>query len=59
MSSPPPLQGPVRSAEAVNAEIRALLERTRRQLSAVERAEYDLPVAEYEAAVRWEMTTAA
>jgi hypothetical protein len=43
----------------VNAEIRALLERTRRRLSDVERAEYEGLVEEYEAARRAEITTAA
>lgn len=60
MSTTPPSDGPVRSAAAVNAAIRALLERTRRRLSDAERAEYDLLlVEEHEAAVREEMTTAA
>jgi Arc/MetJ family transcription regulator len=59
MSTPPPPEGAVRSAETVNAAIRALLERTRRRLSDAERAEYEGLVREYAAAVAGEMTTAA
>ena len=59
MSITPPPAGRPRSVAAVNADIRALLERTRRRLSDVERAEYDHLVAEYEAAVRRGVTTAA
>ena len=59
MSISPPPSGPPRPAAAVNADIRALLERTRRRLSDAERAEYDQLVAEYEAAVRGDVTTAA
>ena len=55
-STPPP--GP-RSADELNAAIRALLERTRRRLSDAERAEYDLLVAEWEAAVRGGIVEAA
>ena len=43
----------------MNADIRALLERTRRRLSDAERAEYEGLVEEYEAARRAEITTAA
>jgi hypothetical protein len=43
----------------VNAEIRALLERTRRRLSDVERCEYEELLREYAEAVRAEVTTAA
>ncbi|GAA2192669.1 hypothetical protein [Streptomyces bangladeshensis] len=57
MSITPPL--PPRPAAVVNADIRALLERTRRRLSDAERAEYDLLLAEYEAAVRGGVTAAA
>lgn len=59
MSTTSPLEGLPRSAAAVNADIRALLERTRRRLSDAERAEYDQLVAEYEAAARRRVTTAA
>ncbi|NED75437.1 hypothetical protein G3I51_24550 [Streptomyces sp. SID9944] len=59
MSSTPPSSGAVRPAAVVNADIRALLERTRRRLSDVERAEYELLLLEYAAAVRGEVTTAA
>lgn len=51
--------GPLRPSAVVNADIRALLERTRRRLSDVERAEYEGLVEEYEAARRAEITTAA
>ncbi|WP_432053780.1 hypothetical protein [Streptomyces sp. bgisy022] len=43
----------------MNAEIRALLERTRRRLSDVERGEYEALLREYADAVRAEVTTAA
>lgn len=59
MSPSPPVPGRARSAAVVNADIRALLERTRRRLSDAERAEYDQLVAEYEAAMREGVTTAA
>lgn len=59
MPTTPPPEGCARSAEAVNADIRALLERTRRRLSDAERAEYEGLVEEYAAAVAGEMTTAA
>ncbi|MEU6552139.1 hypothetical protein ABZ915_17910 [Streptomyces sp. NPDC046915] len=58
MSSTPPPSG-LRSADELNEQIRALLERTRRRLADAERAEYDLLVAEWEAAVRGEMAAAA
>ncbi|WP_203227253.1 hypothetical protein [Streptomyces cyaneogriseus] len=54
-----PLEGAARPAEAVNAEIRALLERTRRRLSDVERGEYEELLREYAAAVRAGVATAA
>lgn len=59
MSTTPPREGVPRTAAAVNADIRALLERTRRRLSDVERAEFDGLLQEYAAAVRGEMATAA
>lgn len=59
MSSPVPVPGSVRSAAVVNADIRALLERTRRRLSDVERAEYEGLLREYAEAVRGEVVTAA
>jgi hypothetical protein len=43
----------------VNEDIRALLERTRRRLSDVERGEYEELLREYAAAVRAKVTTAA
>ncbi|MGA5767465.1 hypothetical protein ACPC36_08275 [Streptomyces pseudogriseolus] len=52
-------QGPARPSAVVNAEIRALLERTRRRLSDVERGEYEELLREYADAVRAEVTTAA
>lgn len=51
--------GSARSADVVNEDIRALLERTRRQLSAVERAEFDGLVEEYAEAWRAEVVKAA
>lgn len=59
MSSTPPPSGAARSADAVNEDIRALLERTRRRLSDVERGEYEELLREYAAAVRAKVTTAA
>lgn len=59
MPPTPPRCGPSRPADVVNAEIRALLERTRRQLSNTERAEYDLLVVEWEAAKRGKIVEAA
>jgi hypothetical protein len=56
--SPPP-RGSVRSAAELNAAIRALLERTRRQLSDVEREEYEQLVVEYAAATKAEVVKAA
>ena len=56
-TSPP--SGPARPAEVVNAEIRELLERTRRRLSDVERVEYEELLREYAAAVRAGVITAA
>lgn len=51
--------GPLRPSAVVNAEIRALLERTRRRLSDSERGEYEALLREYADAVRAEVTTAA
>jgi len=59
MSPSPAPDGRVRSAAELNARIRALLERTRRQLSDAERAEYDELVAEWEAASKAEVVKAA
>ncbi len=59
MSPSPPASGPSRPSGVVNAEIRALLERTRRRLSDVERGEYEALLREYADAVRTEVTTAA
>lgn len=59
MSPTLPDRTPLRSADELNAAIRALLERTRRRLSDVERAEYEALIEEYEAARRAEITTAA
>ncbi|MGW0920043.1 hypothetical protein ACWD3J_13635 [Streptomyces sp. NPDC002755] len=59
MSSPPPVPGDARPAAVVNEEIRALLERTRRRLSDVERVEYEALLREYAAAKRAEVAAAA
>lgn len=59
MSPSRPASGPLRPSAVVNAEIRALLERTRRRLSDVERGEYEALLREYADAVRAEVTTAA
>lgn len=59
MSPESPDPALLRPAAVVNAEIRALLERTRRRLSDAERAEYEGLVEEYEAARRAEITAAA
>ncbi len=59
MSPSFPCAGPSRPSAVVNAEIRALLERTRRRLSDVERGEYEALLREYADAVRAEVTTAA
>lgn len=60
----PPPPGQPRPAAAVNGEIRALLERTRRRLSDTERREYEALLTEWHHAVaaerlRENMTTAA
>ena len=59
MPPSPPVPGPARPAAVVNEEIRALLERTRRRLSDVERAEYEQLVVEWEAAKKAEVVEAA
>jgi hypothetical protein len=59
MSPSRPASGPLRPSAVVNAEIRALLERTRRRLSDSERGEYEALLREYADAVRAEVTTAA
>ncbi|MCK8437062.1 hypothetical protein G3I77_29895 [Streptomyces sp. D2-8] len=51
--------GSVRSAAEVNEEIRALWQRTGGTLSAEERAEYELLVVEWAAAVRGSVVRAA
>ncbi|MFF3334933.1 hypothetical protein ACFYWX_36250 [Streptomyces sp. NPDC002888] len=51
--------GSVRSAEEVNEQIRALWQRAGGSLSAQERAEYELLVVEWAAAIRGEIITAA
>ncbi|MEV0244608.1 hypothetical protein AB0I06_32505 [Streptomyces sp. NPDC050674] len=51
--------GSVRSAAEVNDEIRALWQRTGGTLSAEERAEYELLVVEWAAAMRGAVVAAA
>lgn len=51
--------GSVRSASEVNEQIRALWLRARGSLSAQERAEYELLVVEWAAAIRDEVIEAA
>ena len=51
--------GSVRSAAEVNDEIRALWQRTGGTLSAEERAEYELLVVEWAAAIRGGVVKAA
>ena len=51
--------GSVRSAAEVNEQIRALWMRAGGSLSAQERAEYELLVVEWAAAIRGEMVKAA
>ncbi|MET7600025.1 hypothetical protein ACWERY_23570 [Streptomyces sp. NPDC004082] len=51
--------GSVRSAAALNEQIRALWMRTGGSLSAQERAEYELLVVEWAAAIRGEVIEAA
>ncbi|CAL9661032.1 hypothetical protein ACFZAD_19995 [Streptomyces iakyrus] len=51
--------GSVRPAAEVNDEIRALWQRTGGTLSAEERAEYELLVVEWAAAIRGGVVTAA
>ncbi|MFJ8636613.1 hypothetical protein [Streptomyces sp. NPDC093568] len=59
MSSPSLGPGSVRSAAEVNEEIRALWLRAGGSLSAQERAEYELLVVEWAAAIRDEIIEAA
>ncbi|MEV0641426.1 hypothetical protein AB0I77_42185 [Streptomyces sp. NPDC050619] len=59
MSPDFPAPGSVRSAAEVNEEIRALWLRAGGTLSAQERAEYELLVVEWAAAVRGEVIKAA
>ncbi|MEW2166637.1 hypothetical protein AB0912_27100 [Streptomyces sp. NPDC007084] len=51
--------GSVRSAAALNEEIRALWMRAGGSLSAQERAEYELLVVRWAEAIRWEIIEAA
>ncbi|MFI7299345.1 hypothetical protein [Streptomyces sp. NPDC050121] len=51
--------GSVRSAAELNEQIRALWRRAGGSLSAQERAEYELLVVEWAAAIRGEVVTAA
>lgn len=51
--------GSVRSAAELNEEIRALWLRSRGSLSAQERAEYELLVVEWAAAIRGQVIEAA
>ncbi|MGW1160339.1 hypothetical protein ACWD48_19405 [Streptomyces sp. NPDC002519] len=59
MSSPPPPSGAPRSAAAVDAEIRALMQETGGWLWGPTRVRYEALRDEWVAAVRGEMTTAA
>jgi hypothetical protein len=59
MPPTPPSDGDACSADELNAQIRALLERTRRQLTDAERAEYEGLVLRWEAAIRSEVVEAA
>jgi hypothetical protein len=59
MPTSPPPSGPARPAAAVNEEIRALLERTRRRLSDAERGVYEQLLREYAEAQRAEVVKAA
>ncbi len=59
MSSPPSSEGASRSAAAVDAEIRALLQATGGWLWGPTRARYEALRDEWVAAVREEITTAA
>ncbi|MEG3628003.1 hypothetical protein [Streptomyces poriticola] len=59
MSPEFPVPGSVRPAAEVNEQIRALWQRTGGSLSARERAEYELLVVEWAAAVRGEIMEAA
>ncbi|WP_307542803.1 hypothetical protein [Streptomyces sp. V3I8] len=59
MSPNSPTPGSVRSAAVLNEQIRALWIRAGGSLSAQERAEYELLVVEWAAAVRDEIVEAA
>jgi hypothetical protein len=59
MSPNPVTPGSARSAAALNEQIRALWIRSGGSLSAQERAEYELLVVEWAAAVREEIIEAA
>jgi len=59
MSPDPSAPGPVRSAAAVNQDIRALWSDPRVQLSAADRAELERLYAEWAAAKRAEVAEAA
>ncbi|MGW1667888.1 hypothetical protein [Streptomyces sp. NPDC002324] len=59
MSPDPLVRGSVRSADDLNDRIRALWRRAGASLSAQERAEYELLVAEWAAAIRADVVEAA
>ncbi|MDT0573264.1 hypothetical protein RM704_38390 [Streptomyces sp. DSM 3412] len=59
MSPDSPARGSVRSADDLNDRIRALWRHAGASLSAQERAEYELLVVEWAAAIRGEVIEAA
>ncbi|MCM8552369.1 hypothetical protein [Streptomyces sp. STCH 565 A] len=59
MSPTPPRRGPLRSAEELNAAIRALFTHRDARLSDAERAEYRALLDELEQVQRGDVTTAA
>ncbi len=59
MSPTPPVARPVRSADELNARIRALWPHPAVRLSDADRAEYEVLVAEWAVAVRGEVVEAA
>ncbi|WP_328222571.1 hypothetical protein [Streptomyces sp. NBC_00310] len=59
MSPDSPVRGSVRSAADLNDQIRALWQHAGGSLSAQERAEYELLVAKWAAAIRGEVIEAA
>jgi len=59
MPPTPSPDGDACSADELNSRTRALLERTRRQLTDAERAEYEGLVLRWEAAMRSEVVKAA